>query len=312
MTGVETAMLLNPHHFFHKNRPAGRPQNSGLQASALHPGRRLARKLALAALACLSSLAHADGAYSVGVVPQFEARELASIWVPILAELSKRTGLQLTMKGSPHIPEFEVAFEAGEFDFAYMNPYHAVIAARKQGYIALVRDAQPISGIIAVRKDSPYKEVKELDGKKISFPAPNAFGASLLIRADLDTVFHVKMVPLYAQTHTSAYLNTALGISEASGGIKGTFDRQPPDVRDSLRILYETRQVPSHPILAHPRVPEADRARVQKAILDMAATPAGAALLAKVPMVKATTATPAEFAAIKTWKLEKYYVKSGD
>ena len=260
----------------------------------------------------LTGLVRADTVYSFGVVPQFEARELASIWVPILAELSKRTGLQLTMKGSPRIPEFEVAFEAGEFDFAYMNPYHALVAARKQGYIPLVRDAKPLYGVIAVRKDSPYKNVKELAGKKVSFPAPNAFGASLLIRADLDEIFHTKVVALYAQTHTSAYLNTALGISDASGGIKATFDQQAPDIRDGLRILYETRKVPSHPILAHPRVPEAHRWLLKKAIFDMANTPEGAALLAKIPMIKAIPATQTEFAALKSWKLEKYYVKSGD
>ena len=285
---------------------------SQLQAPSTHSAMNFLHAVAFYALFCLTGVVHADNDYSFGVVPQFEARELASIWVPILAELSKRTGLNLTMKGSPRIPEFEVAFEAGEFDFAYMNPYHALVAARKQGYIPLVRDAKPLYGVITVRKDSPYKDVRQLAGKKVSFPAPNAFGASLLIRADLDEIFHTKVVALYAQTHTSAYLNTALGISEASGGIKATFEQQAPDIRDSLRILYETRKVPSHPILAHPRVPIAHRALVKNAILDMANTPEGAALLAKIPMLKAIPATPAEFAALKSFKLEKYYVKSGD
>ena len=279
---------------------------------SIHAVLRIMQAGALAAFVCAAGLVRADTGYSFGVVPQFEARELASIWVPIMTELSKRTGLRLSMKGSPRIPEFEVAFEAGEFDFAYMNPYHALVAARKQGYIPLLRDAKPLFGIIVVRKDSPYHDVRELALKKISFPAPNAFGASLLIRADLDAVFHTKVVALYAQTHTSAYLNTVLGISEATGGIKATLDQQPRDIRDSLRILYETRQVPSHPILAHPRVPQAHRLLVQEAVLAMAATPEGAALLAKVPMAKPVKATVAEFAALKNWKLEKYYVKSGE
>ena len=175
-----------------------------------------------------------------------------------------------------------------------------------------MRDAEPLHGVIAVRKDSPYQKASDLAGKTISFPSPNSFGASLLIRADLDTVFHVNTVPLYAQTHTSAYLNTVLGISEASGGVKATFDRQKADIRDNLRIIYETRRVPSHPFLAHPRVPAAHRALVQQALLDMAATPEGAALLAKVPMMKATTASQAEYDALAAWKLEKYYVKSGE
>lgn len=250
--------------------------------------------------------------YSVGVVPQFEARELASIWVPILTELSRRTGLQLAMKGSSRIPEFEIGFEVGEFDFAYMNPYHAVIAMRKQGYVPLVRDEALLSGVLVVAKDSPYRDVKALAGKKISFPAPNALGASLLIRADLDAVFHIKVTPLYAQTHTSAYLNTVLGVSEATGGVVATFDRQKADIRDGLRVLYETRKAPSHPLLAHPRVPAAHREAVQKALLEMAATPEGAALLAKVPMNTPVRATQAEYLALKNLKLEKYYVKSGE
>ncbi len=275
------------------------------------------RRLAATALCLFTVLpvgpAYADnGSYSVGVVPQFEARELASIWVPILSELSRRTGLQLNMKGSSRIPEFEIGFEIGEFDFAYMNPYHAVVAMRKQGYVPLVRDEALLSGVLVVAKDSPYHDVKALAGKKVSFPAPNSLGASLLIRADLDAVFHIKVTPLYAQTHTSAYLNTVLGVSEATGGVVATFDRQKADIRDGLRVLYETRKAPPHPLLAHPRVPAAHREAVQKALLEMAATAEGAALLAKIPMNTPVRATQAEYLALKKLKLEKYYVKSGE
>ena len=73
--------------------------------------RKLIQALSFAVIVCATNPARAEAVYSVGVVPQFEARALASIWVPILAELSKRTGLQLSMKGAPRIPEFEVAFE---------------------------------------------------------------------------------------------------------------------------------------------------------------------------------------------------------
>ena len=257
-------------------------------------------------------MAKAETSYSFGVVPQFEARELAAVWAPILEQVSQRSGLKLTMQGAARIPDFEAAFQTGEFDFAYMNPYHAVIAAKKQGYIPLLRDATPLYGVLAVAKDSPYKTVKDLDGKKISFPAPNALGASLLMRADLDTLFKIKFTPLYAQTHTSAYLNTALGVSEASGGIKATFDRQKSDLRDSLRILYETRKSPSHPVVAHPRVSKADQLRVKNAFLELAGTAEGAALLAKVPILQAVPASKEEYAQLAKWNLEKYYVKASD
>jgi phosphonate transport system substrate-binding protein len=270
------------------------------------------RGLLCATLLAPFGLARGETSYSFGIVPQFEARELAAVWVPILEQVSQRSGLKLTMKGAPRIPDFEAAFQAGEFDFAYMNPYHAVIAAKKQGYIPLLRDATPLYGVLAVAKDSPYQHVKDLNGKKISFPAPNALGASLLMRADLDTLFKIKFTPLYAQTHTSAYLNTVLGVSEASGGIKATFDRQKSDLRDGLRIIYETRKSPPHPVVAHPRVSSADRLRVKNAFLELAGTPDGAAMLAKVPILQAVPASKKEYAQLAKWNLEKYYVKASD
>ena len=35
--------------------------------------------------------------YRFGVVPQFEPRKLVAIWLPIIAELEKRTGFKLAM-----------------------------------------------------------------------------------------------------------------------------------------------------------------------------------------------------------------------
>lgn len=257
--------------------------------------------------------AAADRVYTVGVVPQFEARALAEIWVPILEELEARTGLKLKMVGSPRIPEFEEGFEAGDFDFAYMNPYHLLVANDKQGYLPLVRDGgRELFGVLTVRKDSPIKSVAELDGQIISFPAPNALGAALLMRADLDSIHSIKFEPVYVSTHTSSYLNVVLGRAAAGGGVMGTFNKQKAEVKDLLRILYETRRMPPHPLAAHPRVPAEVREKVQSAILDMAATEAGAQLLSKIPMRKAIPASLEDYAPLLEWGLENYFVQSGD
>ncbi|MEK9775021.1 MAG: PhnD/SsuA/transferrin family substrate-binding protein, partial [Quisquiliibacterium sp.] len=77
--------------------------------------------------------------YTFGVVPQFDARKVVEIWGPILKELEKRTGFDFELVGSPKIPQFEIEFEQGRYDFAYMNPYHALIAGRTQKYLPLVR-----------------------------------------------------------------------------------------------------------------------------------------------------------------------------
>jgi len=265
-------------------------------------------------IACwLSTAAVAETTYRFGVVPQFEPRKLATIWIPILTELEKRTGFRLIMAGAARIPEFESEFEHGRYDFAYMNPYHSVVAMRKQGYEPLVRDeGTQLSGILVVAKEGPIKQIADLAGKTVAFPAPNALGASLLMRADLDRIHKLKISPMWAQTHSSAYLNAALGKADAAGGVMSTFEQQPPAVREKLKILYETRAMPSHPVMAHPRVPTGDRDKLRQAFIDLGATPEGQALLAKVPFKRIGNAKPEDYRQLSTWGLEHYYVQGGD
>lgn len=59
--------------------------------------------------------------YTIGVVPQFEQRKLYAVWSPIVAELSRRTGLRFKLVTTLTIENFEKEFALGSFDFVYMN-----------------------------------------------------------------------------------------------------------------------------------------------------------------------------------------------
>ena len=216
----------------------------------------------------LTSLALAEERpYIFAVVPQFPPSYIHENWDPLLKVLEEETGLKFVLKTYKSIPEFERAFLKGEPDFAFMNPYHAVMAKRAQGYIPLIRDKNPLTGILVVRKDAPYRDVRDLDGKKIGFPAPNAYGASLYMRALLSEVFKINFYPLYLKTHDNVYRNVVLGNVAAGGGVNQTLKRQPEEVKRELRILYETPPSAPHPIAVHPRVPEKVRESFKKAFL---------------------------------------------
>jgi phosphonate transport system substrate-binding protein len=249
-----------------------------------------------------------NGLYRFGVVPQFEQRKLFRIWRPILDDLEQRTGLRFKLVGSPKIPVFEEKYKEGAYDFSYMNPYHLLLAHDCQGYLPLVKDGgRMLKGILVVAKESPVKRVQELAGKPVAFPSPNALGASLLMRAELAQLHGVEVLPRYVQTHSSVYLHVALGQTAAGGGVAATLRSQKPEIRQKLRILYETRPISPHPISVHPRVPEADRKKVQQALLDMAETKKGAALLAKIPMRKAVVASLEDYKPMSDWGLEAFY-----
>ncbi len=251
--------------------------------------------------------ATSSGNYVFGVVPQFEQRKLYATWQPIMKELEKRTGLTFELITTLNIQDFEKEFVKGGFDFVYMNPYHVLRAITTQGCIPLVRDRTPLRGILVVRRDGPVQKVSDLNGKVVAFPSPNALGASLLMRADLEKLHHVSVTPLYVKTHSSVYLHVANGLTAAGGGVEKTLQEQDRAVREALRVIYTTRDMPSHPVAAHPRVPREHRERVRRALLDMGNTLEGRELLSRVPVGQLVPASIEDYKIMLSWGLEEYW-----
>lgn len=244
--------------------------------------------------------------YVFGVEPKFGQRNLYARWEPVIKELEKRTGLDFKLVTTLNINDFEREFVKGGFDFAYMNPYHVLKAAGVRGYIPLVRDKTPLRSIVVARKDGPIRNVNDLNGKVVAFPSPNTL-TSLLTRADLEKMHHVKITPLYVRTHRSVYLHVANGLAPAGAGTARTFQEQDEEVRNSLRIIHTTRGIPSYPVVAHSRVPAEEREKVRKALLAMGNTPEGRELLSKIPVKRITSASMDDYEIMLGWGLENYW-----
>ena len=259
--------------------------------------------------ACLLPQAgHADEiVYRFGVVPQFEHRKLFATWKPIIDEIARRTGIRLELAATLTVPEFERELSAGSYDFVYANPYHILREYTHQGYLPLVRDDNPLRGILVVHRNSPVSSPAELQGQKLAVPSLNAVGASLLLRADLEDLFKVEMIPVNVKTHSSAYLQVASGQLPAAGGVEKTLQEQDARVRELLRVIYTTRDMPSHPIAAHPRVPPRVRQAVQQAIIALDTSPAGRELLAHVPIRRAVTTRMQDYLPMRQWGLDRFW-----
>lgn len=253
--------------------------------------------------------AHASPPLTISIVPQFPLEQIYTIWSPLLAELRRQSGIELALKPYATIPDFELAFRKGEMDVAYLNPYHAVMARKAAGYIPIVRDGQErLTGILVVRQDGAAKRVADLQDSAIAFPSPNAFGASLYMRALLSEEFKLRYTPVYRSTHSNVFRHVLAGRAEAGGGLRRTLEREPPEVRAQLRILYETPQANPHPLVVHPRVPAAVRSALQAAFLQLRQHPEAAALLAAIPMPEPVRATYADYAPLEVLGLERYVV----
>lgn len=271
-----------------------------------------ARLVVFGCVAALAPLWAAAQSYTVAVVPQFPALEVHRAWTPLLARLSAGTGFDLKLSTAASIPEFERQFQSGQPDVVFLNPYHMVMASHSHQYVPLVRESKELlSGILVVRVDSPLRNLRDLAQQSIAYPAPNAFGASLYMRSLLAEQ-KVSTQATFVKTHGNAYRHAITGLAAAAGGIRSTLEREPPEVRAQLRVLFETPAVAPHPLAVHPRVPAAHRQALRDAWLELAQTEEGRALLKAVQMPHPVAADyQRDYAPLERLHLEKFAVNEG-
>lgn len=245
--------------------------------------------------------------YRIAIVPQFTTIEISKTWQPVLDKITELSGIKLELLAYPKIPAFEQGFKAGEADFVYMNPYHVVMAKSAQGYVPLVRDKKLLNGILVVKKDSGITNLAQLNGQKIAFPAPNAFGASLWMRAQLTQTHGITFEESYVGSHQTVYRQVLTGDVQAGGGVQATFDKESTSLTEGLTILYRTPDVPSHPIGYHPRVAQDVAEKFRSALMTMAQDEAGQTLLKAIQITQPiATDYEQEFLPLKSLNLEAF------
>ena len=244
-----------------------------------------------------------------GVVPQQSASKLAEDWGPLLAEISRRSGVALVFRTATSIPVFEQRLGQGDYDLAYMNPYHYVVFHNAAGYRAFAMEQdRKLKGILVVRKDSPYRKPADLAGKSVAFPAPAAFAASILPQAEFGRL-KIRIETKFVASHDSVYRAVASGLHEAGGGIERTFEAIPAEVRDALRVLTQTPAYTPHAFASHPRVPEEVRTKILTAMQSLAGDDIGQRLLAPLAFKGFVSAQDSAWNDIRTLDirlLERY------
>jgi phosphonate transport system substrate-binding protein len=241
---------------------------------------------------------------SFGIVPQQAPSKLLASWGPVLRELEANTGYRFIFRTAPDIPTFEQRLATGEYDLAYMNPYHfTVFNHGDDGYQAVAKAADKrIRGILVVRRDSPVETLDALAGETLAFPAPAAFAASVLPRAHL-TERGVAFESQYVSSHDSVYKTVAKGLYAAGGGVERTFNATDPGVRAQLRVLWRTPGYTPHAIAAHPRLPTEIIGSVRRAFVGLAASEQGRNALVPLKVTGFAAAKNADWDDVRALKI---------
>jgi len=248
--------------------------------------------------------AMAKDIYTFGIVPQQAASKLAKLWAPILKEVSNQSGVKLIFATAPSIPKFEEKLLQGKYDFSYMNPYHFITYNKENGYSAIAKQAgKRIKGVIVAHKESGIKNLSDLNGKEIAFPAPKAFAASLLPSAELKKQ-NINFIPKYVKSHDSVYQNIANKRFIAGGGIERTLSNTNPAAKEQLEVIWTTKGYTPHAIAAHSNIDPIIVQKVQNAFLSLNNSEKGKNLLKNIKFKGIEKAADNDWDDIRSLNLE--------
>ena len=248
---------------------------------------------------------------TVGVVPQQAPSDLAKAWLPILARISTLSGCTFRFATAPTIPEFEKRVRQGDYDIAYMNPYHYTVFSKSPGYVAFAREkGRKLKGLLVAAKAGRIKRMEDLNGVKVAFPSPAAFAATIIPIAEMKAA-GVEVEPVYVSSHDSVYLNVSRGFYAGGGGIVRTLNAIGPEVRDKLEVIWESREYSPHAFAALPGL----KAPVRQAFFDgmagLETNEAGMEMLRVLRFKGVEAAEDAEWDSIRALNLDVIKLNEG-
>jgi len=216
----------------------------------------------------------------IGIVPQFTAQTIWTKWGPLLSELGNKTNLCFQIYAERSIPSFEAQILNGKYDYAYINPIHQVMT--KDHYVPLVKNGSSLlSGVIVVHSDSKIETIHDAEGKDLYLPAPNAFGASILVQQEFRE-HKIKIHPIYVRTHTNVYSAVGKDKEAVGGMILRTLEKEEVQQKLNLKTLKRTKQYVPHPFSVHRLIPIHEQELVKSVMLGLAEKPNSAFLLENV------------------------------
>jgi phosphonate transport system substrate-binding protein len=210
----------------------------------------------------------APGALNFGVFPQLSTRAMAETYQPLANHLGESTGRPVSLVTAKDFNTFHTRTVAGEYDLVLTAPHLAWLASKEGGYRPLLVYKEPAKGFVVVRKDSPIGQLTDLRGKTIAIPDPNAVVnirlTKILSKSGLDLGHELTVKEAGSHTNAATYVTER----QADAAVVGVFPflQLPAAIKDNLRIIASTPDLPSQVYLVPPRTSASQEQTLRQAI----------------------------------------------
>jgi phosphonate transport system substrate-binding protein len=216
--------------------------------------------------------------YSFSPVNQFGINLTAAYWNPIIAYVSEKSGVKLTLKIGRTSADTTSYVLAKEVEFVFSN--HLFSPEReKLGWKVFARRQTPaLQGQIVVPADSPITELGQLSGEDIAFAGPEAFIIYKVPYANL-LAKKIDAKVIFAGNQDAAFAQLFSGKVKAAGGNSQLVEGYARRENRKFRVLWSSEPFQDLALMASGKVPEKDVRAVANAFVSMSKDPKGIEIL---------------------------------
>lgn len=206
--------------------------------------------------------------FVLGIFPYLSTRQLVKNFAPLLPALTHAVEMPVHLRTASNFGGFSDNLAAGKYDIVLVQPFEFEKAVHL-GYIPIAGMKDLAYGTFFVRKNSSYQRITDFKGKTIAMaPAESAqsrLGLRALRKAGLTPDRDVSIK--YVNTHDACLREVQRGAAAACATSPIVLKMLPEDFANGLRQVGETEKMPGVVFLAHKRLSETTREKLQKEIL---------------------------------------------
>jgi len=224
---------------------------------------------------------------SFGIIPKDNPRIAYEKFQPLMDYLTEKTPFKFELMLKKTYDDTVIALGKGEIDMAFLGPLTYLHARIEYNAISILKNitekGEPFyHSVIVAKKNSPIKELSDLNGKSFAFAAMESTSGNLVPRFLLaEHGIHLRQL--------KNYNNFDYQDSVVKWVLKGEYDAGA--VRESvaekyiplgLKIIARSRPIPTGPLVIGSQTPYNSVKIIKAALLDMVKTDKGKEVLRKI------------------------------
>jgi phosphonate transport system substrate-binding protein len=247
--------------------------------------------------------------YRLAIHPLHNPQKLFEAYQPLVDYLnSELQYIKIELEASRDYQTFEKKFRARQPELLLPNPWQT-LQAMDSGYhvIGMAGDADDFKGIFIVRKDNDIIEPLQLEGKRVSYPAPTALAAAImpqyfLYTHGIDINQHTENV--YVGSQESSIMNVYL--SNVTVGATWppswrSFKKDNPEQAKQLKVVWQTPSLINNSVMIRDDVPDKISKQIQSLLINLGDSEHGQVILTGMETARITSANDEDYDVVRTY-----------